>query len=158
MPSQSLKEIVHSDILRFRLPEQWDAEIADDGDAAYWDPNGVGTLRLSLITARRENHDSVSPAVDFLRSYEKLPNAVEQLPSGCAFQEYALQSEEQGDLTETHFFEIAGFAPPHFFRLAVFSYTRWATSRESQPDESELELVRERVRAAEFAQHAANWE
>ena len=155
---EKLKTFAQSGIVRFDLPEHWESESGDDGNTAHWDPEGVGTLRLSLVTARREPHGSSEPALEFLRSYEKALGAVHELPSGCAFQEYRRESAEKGEPTETYFFEVAHFVAPHFFRLAMFSYTRWAASLPTPAALEELNLVRQQVVQATFSPQPAEWE
>lgn len=149
-----MKEVGFGDgLLRFRVPAAWADEIEADGTAAFYDPGlEAGTLRVKVLTFTAEEELSSGVALRELGALEPAAGqTLEALPNGNALRIHREENSDPGEPTVFHVWMVASIDPPHYMRLAVFSFAILARDADT-PETRRLlvELDRE-VRRARFA-------
>ncbi|GAA2371668.1 hypothetical protein [Dactylosporangium salmoneum] len=117
-----LREVVYlGGIARFWLPGTWESEQDPRSGGCFYDPDGEGTLRLSVLTF--DTSAATGPPV--LRPPRK-PGERQidggTLPTGCEFDGYEISAVEDGEDLRIRYWQIAQELPGQC-RVYVFSYT-----------------------------------
>ncbi|MEV6929119.1 hypothetical protein AB0M46_32160 [Dactylosporangium sp. NPDC051485] len=117
-----LREVVYlGGIARFWLPETWEVEQDPQSGGCFYDPDGEGTLRLSVLTF----DTSAATGPPALRQPRK-PGERQidggTLPTGCEFDVYEVSAVEDGEDLRIRYWQI-GQELAGQCRIHVFSYT-----------------------------------
>ena len=151
------KKVSHSDgTIQFRVPKEWTNEVDDDKNRVLWNENrNSGTLRVTLLIAKKEYNASSNPAVEFLGPKEPLPIA---LNNGNAYRNYFKEAEENGKKTIIFFFEIGNYVKPVRYRLALFTYTIYAAQEKETETQNQIKWLKEELPNTVFSDVAQEWE
>jgi len=134
-------------IVRFCVPSGWIEEYEPEGGGTFYeDRPDSGTLRLNVL------------GFDSLKTAEEMAGAVFRehatvlLPSGFRMRHYIKPAVEAGEALDIYSWEVAVPVPPHSLRLVCFAHTILATQRNAPQIVTELKLLDDCIRAAEFSQ------
>ena len=154
-----VRSVSHSDgTLVCRVPREWVEEIEDDGTRVLWSPKGVsGSLRIILITAKRDAVTDGHPAMGVLGAPREGSVDV-SLPNGNVYRRYRTETTEDGEPLAIHWFRIANYVPPRYYRLAVFSFTTRIAEERTPIIQQQLEFLERELPACRFASTVQPWE
>jgi hypothetical protein len=135
-------------IVRFRIPSNWAEEYEPEGGGTFYENRPEsGTLRLNVL-----GFDSTTtPADEMARSVFR-NHTIELLPCGFPIRRYIKPAQEEGEALEIHRWEIAVPVSPHSLRLVMFAHTILAGQQSEPKIATELRILDECIRAAEFSQ------
>jgi hypothetical protein len=154
-----LRSVSHSDgAVTLRVPREWIEEVEADGTRVLWSPTGVsGSLRITLITAKRESTPTGNPATHLLG--DPGDGAVDlELPNGNAYRRYRTESAEDGEALAIYWFRLANYVPPRYYRLAMFSFTVRLADENSPAIRRQLEVLERELPACRFPSAVQQWE
>ena len=151
------KKVSHSDgMIQFRVPKDWTEELEDDGNLVLWNESGIsGTLRLTLLTAKKKNEISDNPALSLLG--DKEPKAV-VLENDNAYRYFASESEENGDPIKIFHYELANYIEPEYYRLALYSFTIYSAQENKKEIQKQLEVLDRELPITVFLSDVQDWE
>ena len=154
-----LRNVQHSDgLVECRVPRDWVEEVEDDGTRVLWKPDGIsGTLRITLLTAKREIDVDGNPAMYLLGDAGDKAPAYE-LPNGNGFRRYRKVSSEEEEELAIHWFEIANYAPPIYYRLVMFSFTVLLKEEATPAIQRQLEVLERELPKCNFLSEVQPWE
>jgi len=135
-------------VVRFSIPSNWLEEYEPEGGGTFYENRSdSGTLRLNVL-----EFDSPSKSAEEMARTAFPQNGVELLPSGFPMRHYVKPAKENGEALEIHRWEIAVPVPPRTLRLVCFAHTILAGQQSAPKIATELKLLDESIRAAEFSQ------
>ncbi len=146
------KSYSHSDgLIDFRVPKAWEVEVENDGNSVFWDSRGnSGTLRVSVITVKKEDIGLPNPELEFIGFEPNYPNPV-YLDNGNGFRKYQTVAEEDGHKLLIHWFELGNHIRPIYYRLAIFSFTVLEAQISDKNIVRQLSLIEQEVCSAKFS-------
>jgi len=151
------KKVTHSDgTVQFQVPKSWIEELEEDGSLVLWDEAEYsGTLRFTLLTAKKENESSPNPAVEFLGP--KDPNPV-LLENNNALRYYTSNAEENGEPIKLFHYEVANYVEPKYYRLALFTFITYSAHEDKKDIQKQLKCLEQEIPKTVFSPVVQEWE
>ena len=134
-------------LFTFPMDSRWNHYIEDDGTQVFWyPPSGSGTLRVSSITAKKIVLEGSCPAADALNKSGPIRTRTDDVAST----HYQVTSKEGGSGTVMLWWEFSHFLAPQNLRIALFSFTIWATERKVRAVVLQIEQLRDLLEQIQF--------
>jgi hypothetical protein len=154
-----LRNVSHFDgLLNCRVPRDFVQQIEEDGTRVFWKPKGIsGTLRISLLTAKRDTVPDGNPAMFLLGNSKDMAPAIE-LSNGNVYRCYREESSEDGEALAIYWFKVANYIPPVNYRLALFSFTVRLAEEASAEIQRQLAILNKELPACRFSREVQSWE
>jgi hypothetical protein len=119
-----VKRVEHHGVVSFRIPKTWIEEHEENTGIYYENDNGTGTLRLTVMTARRPQANTAGGLVEFMRGIQgREGGKLQLLANGNVVWRNTVGSIEDGQELTEHHWEIGSSISPTQFRLAIFTFT-----------------------------------
>jgi hypothetical protein len=135
-------------IARFDIPDSWEEEYEPSGGATFYeDEPDSGTLRLNVLTFSSNGAETGAMMVSGLIA----KNGYQPLRDGLAIAQEVKSAEENGEQLQINYWRVAVPVEPDGVRIAVFSFTILAEQATDPRVRSEIDLLENSIRAAEFS-------
>jgi hypothetical protein len=140
--------IYRGGLVSLRIPATWREEYEPDGGGTFYEEGpDTGTLRLNVLTLKKEQPRSLEEAIAEVFHGD----TVEMLSSGFPMRRYLAKGEERGTPLHLHRWEILVPVSPYQWRLACFTLTILAALDGNARSKKELAIVDKLVHEAEYS-------